>query len=156
MLHKGDNMKRKRWIILVALILLGGYVLMGCSQPIQSAKALDIDKDGLTNEEESKYGTDPEKPDTDNDGLKDGDEVKIYGTSPVDFDTDGDGIGDGDEVLKYKTDPKNMDTDHDGLKDGDEIKSYQTNPLKDDTDSDNLKDGEEIRIGTNPLEKRFR
>jgi len=84
------------------------YFVLGCTQPIPKAKA-DTDLDGLTDDEEQKYGTDPKNPDTDNDGLKDGDEVKTYGTSPVDFDTDGDGVGDGDEVLKYETDPKNLD-----------------------------------------------
>ncbi len=37
---------------------------------------LDDDKDGLTNEEEKKYGTDPKNPDTDGDGFLDGAEVK--------------------------------------------------------------------------------
>lgn len=37
--------------------------------------SLDTDKDGLTDVEEGLYGTDPKKPDTDNDGYLDGTEV---------------------------------------------------------------------------------
>ncbi|NLL72837.1 MAG: VWA domain-containing protein [Clostridiales bacterium] len=58
----------------------------------------DTDEDELNNLEELKVGTDCIKPDTDNDGILDGDEVKIYKTSPILEDTDGDTISDGDEI----------------------------------------------------------
>ena len=58
----------------------------------------DPDRDGLTNLDEFKAGTDPNNPDTDGDGLNDGDEVNKYKTSPLLADTDGDGIPDGVEV----------------------------------------------------------
>jgi hypothetical protein len=64
----------------------------------------DPDHDGLTNLEEFQNGTDPHNPDTDGDGLSDGDEVHIYHTNPLVVDTDGDGIPDGLEV-KLGTDP---------------------------------------------------
>ncbi|MBI4437937.1 calcium-binding protein [Candidatus Uhrbacteria bacterium] len=35
----------------------------------------DDDEDGLTNEEEARYGTDPQSPDTDDDGYLDGAEI---------------------------------------------------------------------------------
>ncbi|HLX07628.1 MAG TPA: Ig-like domain-containing protein, partial [Thermoanaerobaculia bacterium] len=58
----------------------------------------DPDHDGLTNLEEFQNGTDPNNPDTDGDGLSDGDEVHVYHTNPLLWDTDGDGISDGVEV----------------------------------------------------------
>jgi len=58
----------------------------------------DPDHDGLTNLQEFQNGTDPHNPDTDGDGLTDGQEVLMYHTSPVLFSTDGTGISDGIEV----------------------------------------------------------
>lgn len=42
----------------------------------------DFDQDGLNNREEYLLGTNPALADSDNDGLSDGDEVKVYGTDP--------------------------------------------------------------------------
>jgi len=90
--------------------------------------------------------------DTDGDGLKDGDEVRLEKTDPGKMDTDGDGLGDGEEIQKFKTDPLKADTDGDGLKDGQEVNTTKTDPLKADTDGDGHNDGEEInRYKTNPL-----
>jgi outer membrane protein OmpA-like peptidoglycan-associated protein len=112
----------------------------------------DADKDGLLKSEEKRLGTDPDKYDTDGDGLGDGDEVKKYHTNPLKIDTDGDGLSDGDEVLKYHTDPLKVDTDGDGLSDGDEVLKYSTDPLKVDTDGDGLTDGDEVmKYKTDPL-----
>ncbi len=58
----------------------------------------DPDHDGLTNLQEFQYGTDPHNPDTDGDGLTDGQEVLLYHTNPTLFSTDGTGISDGIEV----------------------------------------------------------
>ncbi|HEU0164695.1 MAG TPA: hypothetical protein VFQ54_06580, partial [Thermomicrobiales bacterium] len=49
----------------------------GASPAARNPKA-DDDKDGLTNAQEAALGTDPENPDTDADGISDGDEVNVY------------------------------------------------------------------------------
>lgn len=59
---------------------------------------IDSDKDGLDDVRERELGTDPFNPDTDGDGLIDGDEVIIWKTDPLNPDTDGDGYSDGVEV----------------------------------------------------------
>ena len=89
--------------------------------------------------------------DSDGDGLSDEYETRI-GTDPFNPDTDGDGLTDGDEVLKYKTDPLNPDSDYDGLKDGAEVLKHRTNPLDPDTDKGGVTDGHEVLVdNTNPL-----
>ena len=65
----------------------------------------DTDGDWICDKDEEKYGTDPEKPDTDNDGLIDGEEINIYGTDPLDFDSDNGGRGDGAEIIVFNTSP---------------------------------------------------
>lgn len=50
----------------------------------ESQLAKDSDQDNLSDEEESRIGTDPFKPDTDNDGYLDGDEIKT-GYDPLKF-----------------------------------------------------------------------
>lgn len=117
----------------------------------QPALLGDQDTDGLITSDEIKLGTDPLKPDTDGDGLSDGQEAITYKTNPLAPDTDQDGLSDGDEVLKYKTNPLTADTDGDALKDGDEI-GRRTDPLALDTDKDGLSDGVEITFGTDPLQ----
>lgn len=67
--------------------------------------AIDSDKDGLSDQMETVFGTDPFDADTDDDGIKDGDEVFIYHTHPNDPDTDHDGLPDGFELgLTYSFD----------------------------------------------------
>lgn len=58
----------------------------------------DSDRDGLSDEKELTYGTNPVMEDSDNDGLSDYEEVRIYGSDPVKADTDGDGYLDGQEI----------------------------------------------------------
>ena len=64
----------------------------------QPAKQPDFDSDGLTDEDEEMYGTDPKSADSDQDTLLDYEEIKIYKTNPLNSDTDGDGYLDGEEV----------------------------------------------------------
>lgn len=121
----------------------------------------DDDNDGLFNIIEEIYGTDPENPDTDGDGLTDYEEVYITGTDPLKYDTDDNGINDADddsdddglsnrEEIELGTDPRNDDTDGDGLSDYDELNKYNTDPLKADSDGDTLNDGDELAIGLDP------
>ncbi len=58
----------------------------------------DSDADGLSDQDESRYGTDHRNPDSDGDGLNDGDEVRKYKTNPLAKDTDADGYTDAQEV----------------------------------------------------------
>jgi hypothetical protein len=73
--------------------------------------------------------TNPNNPDSDNDGLLDGDEAHVFGTNPKKADTDSNGLTDGQE-----------DFDYDGLVNTDEI-TLGTNPWNPDSDNDGLLDG---------------
>jgi hypothetical protein len=77
--------------------------------------AADDDLDGLPNAvetdtgiyiDQNDTGTDPYNPDTDGDGLLDGEEVYTDNTDPTLRDSDGDGFGDGAEIT-YGSDPNN-------------------------------------------------
>lgn len=98
-------------------------------------------------------GTDPNYPDSDEDGLWDGAEVNLHGTDPLSADTDGDGLLDGAEVNAYGSNPVDADSDDDGLSDGDEVLIYGTDPTAADSDEDGLGDAEEIALGTDPLDE---
>ncbi len=99
--------------------------------------------------------TDPLDPDTDNDGLPDGEEVGVVGTVPFNPDTDGDGLFDGWEWEhgfnplvdnQLDGDPDNdaqADPDGDGVPNIDENACW-SDPFDTDTDDDGLEDGEEI------------
>ncbi|NHK30620.1 MAG: hypothetical protein FK730_04670 [Asgard group archaeon] len=146
--------------------------------PLLNPKDVDLDDfdgDGLTNEQERIYNTDPHSNDTDFDGLLDGDEVFVYFTIPNRSDSDSDGICDTYELFIFRTHPMRRDTDRDKLNDGyeifilgsnalvvdsdydmindyDEKYVYNTDINKIDTDKDGLSDGMEILVyKTNPL-----
>jgi len=106
----------------------------------------DWDNDGLTNEEEFLYNTDPNNNDSDLDGILDGAEVYVYQTVPTASDTDGDFICDSLEIFKYFTNPNKKDTDSDKLNDGMEIFVYKSNPFIKDSDFDHLDDFDELKI----------
>ncbi len=110
----------------------------------------DTDGDGLPDDVELTIGTDPNNPDTDGDGILDGDEDPdndgltnigelVLGTDPNNPDTDGNGILDGAQ-----------DDDFDGLSNAQEI-ALGTNPLAMDSDGDGWPDGAEVDAGSDPL-----
>ena len=111
----------------------------------------------LDGEEMFIYGTHPMDSDTDHDYLTDFEEVSgvtIAGitnyTDPTNPDSDGDGLEDGEE-LYYKSFPWCKDSDRDGLPDLNETR-LGTQPLNPDSDSDTISDYEEIKLGINPLD----
>lgn len=112
----------------------------------------DDDGDTLTNLEEYLNKTDPLRADTDNDGLSDGDEVKLYHTDPNQSDTDGDELSDQYEINISGTRPDLEDTDSDGLDDKTELDNgFDPNDPADaeaDDDNDGFSNLHEIFAGT--------
>ena len=122
----------------------------------------DEDDDNIYDYYEKYFGTDPDKKDTDGDGLEDGVELFLLDTDPTDDDTDDDGIKDGDEdedgdglnVLKeYEIGTSDLsdDSDLDELSDDYEVNISGTDPTFADTDFDKITDKEEIDLGMDPL-----
>jgi len=107
-------------------------------------------------------GTNPQKKDSDDDGLEDADEVEL-GTDPADPDTDNDQMSDGwewdsgfDPLVNNSTDgdPDNdagADPDGDGLTNSGES-ILLTDPFNPDSDGDGVTDGGEAGQGHDPLD----
>lgn len=114
-------------------------------------------------------GTDPNNPDTDEDGVPDGEEIlfsqsefeakqnnyyfsqgTLLITDPLCYDSDGDGLDDGTEYA-IGSDPLDGDSDDD-LVDDDEEYILGYDPNSPDTDKDTLSDGEEMALGYDPSE----
>lgn len=122
--------------------------------PTVSTPPKDSDGDGVNNATETNTtGSNPNDPDSDDDGLDDGVEFET-GTDPIDADSDNDGIKDGAETTAPNpTDPVNPDSDDDGLSDGVESGTTKTDPNDADTDNDGLEDGTETNTtNTNPTQ----
>jgi len=130
---------------------------MGLNASDPRDAGFDPDADGLTNLEEHEARTLPYNPDTDGDGLLDGDEVFRFFLNPLvddaTTDTDHDGLSNVIEVLEWETDPRRLDTDGDGLSDGEEVLVWHTAPLSTDTDGDGVSDGFEARWGSDPTSR---
>lgn len=83
----------------------------------------DLDYDGLTNEQEKQYKTNPQVADTDLDGLDDNYELFTSRTDPNKKDSDNDGLNDYDEI-QLGLDPLKADSKNDGVKDGQRELTY--------------------------------
>ncbi len=94
--RRSRSRMRMRWT--VCALLVGVLALFGAASPW----AQDDDGDGLSRDQEAILGTDPANPDTDGDGLPDGDEFFLYFTDPLEPDTDGDGLPDADDPFPRK------------------------------------------------------
>ena len=99
----------------------------------------DNDGDGVVDYLEVVLGLDPNRADTDSDGIADGTEMYELRSSPFSADTDGDLLLDGDEMV-IGSSPIMKDTDGDGIADPDEA---TTDPTIPDTDKDLIPDREE-------------
>ncbi|HUU77219.1 MAG TPA: hypothetical protein VMX55_02660 [candidate division Zixibacteria bacterium] len=91
--------------------------------PLIDDSFLDFDYDNLINVDEYYYNSDPNRNDTDFDGLLDGKEVHLYHTDPTAQDTDLDTLTDAEEILVFHTNPLLADSDKDGFTDREEINS---------------------------------
>jgi hypothetical protein len=111
----------------------------------------DMDGDGIADSVEAAFGFDPENPDTDGNGISDGDE-----------DLDGDGLSNRIE-LALELDPRERDSDLNGIPDGEEDSDRDslinteelviiTNPVLSDSDGDGWNDENEITVGSDPLD----
>jgi len=78
----------------------------------------DSDGDGVPDWREAELGSDPNNPDTNGDGILDG-EALAAGISLTNMDMDGDGITNAQEYLNG-TNPFWSDTDGDGVPDGED------------------------------------
>ncbi len=96
----------------------------------------DRDGDGLADvTEQNVTQTDPDNPDTDGDGVPDGEEVED-GTNPRNPDTDGDGVPDGQDEFPLDPTRGNPDSDGDGVSDDADNCVALANADQTDTDGD--------------------
>jgi hypothetical protein len=84
-------------LILLAGVLLGGYLVLKSGRGTASQLDAILGGNTLTVGVCEPNSNDPNK-DSDNDGLKDWQEIQLYRTDPCKADTDGDGYTDGEEV----------------------------------------------------------
>ncbi|MBT9190061.1 gliding motility-associated C-terminal domain-containing protein, partial [Zobellia russellii] len=106
----------------------------------------DCDNDNLSEEEENLLGTDPKIPDTDGDGVLDGQEI-TDNTDPLDS-CDFLLVS---QTLEPSADWKLEDCDMDNLNNEQEV-MRGTDPANPDTDGDTITDGQEVLDNTDPLD----
>lgn len=101
----------------------------------------DTDGDGISDGGEREAGTDPtdeddplKDQDSDNDGVNDYRELFVFNSNPNRKDTDKDGLKDAEEV-RLGSNLNRKDTDRDGISDGDEVNITLSDPTKPSTGS---------------------
>lgn len=112
----------KNGVRIIIIVVYCFFILANSAQAV-----VDTDNDGLSDEREAYFYTDPNNPDTDGDGYLDGEEID-QGFSPHagngakigDFDYDGDGLHDWLEMW-FGSDIGKEDTDGDGFTDFHEV-----------------------------------
>src|SRR5262245_24969583 len=122
------------WKFLLAIALAVVGLVMSAAAQLQPGLRLlqgpelfaltnDLDGDGIPDFREMLLGTNPQSPDTDQDGFSDlfEDTYRQFGFDPLfpSIDSDGDGLTDEFEE-RIGTNPFDPDTDHDGYTDLDE------------------------------------
>ena len=145
----------------------GGVIVVRSLCEALEGNCDDSDGDCLPDDVEVALELDPNNPDSDGNGIKDGELdpdgdgldhcTEIFlGTNPVVADTDRDGIDDADEVFLVGTDPLLADSDYDALNDGEEFSAgldgVITDPLHRDTDRDGWNDEVEVTEGSDPTD----
>ena len=112
-------------LVVAGLIFRDHFAFSKEGKIVSRASIIDTDGDGLTDQEEAKYKTNPHQADSDGDGISDLEEIQ-KGTDPNKAEVIPDADGDGltlEEEQRYGTDPNKADTDGDGYLDGEEIVS---------------------------------
>lgn len=160
-------------VLVVAFVIILSMVFGGFF------RAGDSDKDGIYDDGETQgydiivhyingtetihVSSNPNKKDTDDDGLNDFVEL-LNSTNPMDPDTDDDGLTDYEEIVTYGTNPLYQDQDDDKLKDGIEVNGWDvtlrgttthvtSNVSKRDSDFDFFTDLQEYNARTDPNKK---
>lgn len=131
--------------------LAGNVIASSAQSQFRVFSFQDSDGDGIPDDVELLLGLDPYNPDSDGNGIHDGDE-----------DYDNDGLGNAAEIA-FGLDPLNPDSDGNGILDGDEDPDHDglsnrrealagTDPSNPDTDGDGWNDETEVTGGSNPLD----
>jgi len=141
----GDVFERmERTIVIVSTHGIAGIQMLNVTS---DPNVPDTDGDGVPDGDEYYNQTDPRSPDTDMDGVTDLEELAL-GTNLTHYDTDLDSLEDGIEIT-FMSDPLLQDTDGDGVKDGKEF-ALGIDPRSRDTDKDGLMDADELLAGSDP------
>ena len=117
------NVTAKRSVRIVCGVILALYYSFSLAATAGHAGVRDGDRDGMPTRWEVNHGLNPRIANAggnpDHDGLKNIGEYH-NDAEPKDEDTDNDGIDDGDEVKLFETDVDDADTNNNGVEDGDQ------------------------------------